>query len=302
MIVHWMLLVRCFVTATPASTSWVWFSSTSIVHRIRFLFSFLIIHELILVILQFLAWIYLHFLAVKCLFAFFVFSHDWVHSAINTLSIVLLIQHVYRFTQMLLILRSRLNLIRLILNYLVFVSMVLISFNSSSWLILLKMSLIILIVYLIFHLRIYIILRREIMLPTVKRSSLMHIPLMSHWHLLLLFLVDRKININIIDILWWLLNHLILFCYMLLLLIKGHLLLDLLLLLLMIILGLWWILQEILLPYSRWWVHLMLLSLIDLSYVTLFILVLFIWMISYIITLVILLWSDVIIYLRCVYI
>jgi len=163
------------------------------------------------------------------------------------------------------------------------------------------MSLIILIVYLIFHLRIYIILRREIMLPAVKRSSLMHIPLMPHGHLLLLFLVDRKININIVDILWRLLNHLILFCYLLLLLIKGNLL-DLLLLLLMIILGLWWILMEILLPYSRWWVHLMLLSLIDLSYVTLVILVLVIWMISYIITLVILLWSDIVIYLRCVYI
>ena len=141
---------------------------------------------------------------------------------------------------MLFIVWSRLNLIRLILNFLIFVSIKIVCFNSSPRFIWLIISLVIL-KYLAFHLGIVELLLLLMMLPAVEWSTLMHIPLMLMTHgnlrlvLLIMVLVWRKTNVDIHEILWNLLLHLILFCQLLLLLIHSHLLLDLLLLLLIIL-------------------------------------------------------------------
>ena len=192
--------------------------------------------------------------AHELFFALFVFFHGWISCAVHALSIVLLVQHVYRFTKMFDIFMSWLYLIRL--ETLVFVSIEIESLHGSIVLILLKISLVILKNDLIFHLRIVEILRSKIVLTTIKWSSLMNITLMSlvsHRDLLrILILVIKliwwQINVDIVDIL--LLNHFSLpFRQLLLVLIHSHLLLQLLLLLMELILLL--VVLEILLSHGR---------------------------------------------------
>ena len=73
-----LLLVRQFM-ATPSSTSWVWFCSTSFIHCVRFWFSLMVIELLLIlvVILKLLARIHLHFLAHELLFTFLFFFSWW---------------------------------------------------------------------------------------------------------------------------------------------------------------------------------------------------------------------------------
>ena len=200
---------------------------------------------------------------------------------------------------MLFIVWSRLNLVGLILNYLILVSIEIVCFNSSPrfciiWLII---SLVILNNYLVFHLGIVEILLLLMMLPAVEWSTLMHIPLMLMTHgnrlliLLIMVLVWWKTNVDIHEILWSLLLHLILFCQLLLLLIYSHLLLNLLLLLIML---LWLNVVEILLSHCLLLLRVVLLVSIIISWVLAKILVIYIRLIWYKV-LMILLWSDIIV-------
>ena len=208
---------------------------------------------------------------------------------------------------MLLIVWPRLDLIWIILNSLIFVSIeIMVCFNCSSrfGIIWLEISLII-VNYdlLIFHLRIGKLL---LMLAAVKGSTRMlritstsvtlELLLVTEvWYrlrLLILVLVWWKTHVNIHQVLRSGLFHLI-FCEWLLLLIHSHLLLQLLLLLLILLLSLH--LVKILLPHS-WLLELLLIPII-ISGKIVVILKRVIWNKI----LMILLWSDVIIEnLRCV--
>ena len=296
-----ILLMGQFMTS-PSSTSWIWFGTTCVIKGVWFLVSFIvvIINVLGLIVLQVLTVIHLVSFAHELFFALLVFFHGRISCAVHTLPVVLLVQHVYRFTKMFDIFMSRLNLIWL--ETLVFVAVEIESLHRSIVLILLKISLVILKNDLIFHLRIVEILRRKIMLTAIKWPSLMNVTLMSlvsHRNLLrILILVIKliwwQINVDIVDIL--LMNHFSLpFRHLLLVLIHSHLLLQLLLLLMKLILLL--VVLEILLAHCRILVLylLMLLPVIILTKILvvsiLIILVIFMLM---------LLWS--IINLRCVYI
>ena len=208
---------------------------------------------------------------------------------------------------MLLIVWPRLDLIWIILNSLIFVSIeIMVCFNRSSrfGIIWLEISLII-VNYdlLIFHLRIGKLL---LMLAAIKgctrmlrittSSATLELLLVTEvWYrlrLLILVLVWWKTHVNIHQVLRSGLFHLI-FCELLLLLIRSHLLLQLLLLLLILLLSLH--LVKILLPHS-WLLELLLIPII-ISGKIVVILKRVIWNKI----LMILLWSDVIIEnLRCV--
>ena len=151
----------------------------------------------------------------------------------------------------------RLNLIWLI--NIVFVIIEVESLNCGIMFILLKISLVILKYYLLFHLWIIVIRLLHVMLSTIERPSLMNISLvslMSHWNLLILILVVKLIrwdmHVDIVDIL--LLHHFCLFGHLLLLLIHSHLVLQLLLLLMELLLLL--MVLEILLSHGRLGLHL----------------------------------------------
>jgi len=157
-----------------------------------------------------------------------------------------MVQHSNRFTKFLNILWSRLNLIWLVWNSLVIISLKIISWNCRTRFEMLELmiSLVILlldnqVILRLIHLRsvITVILRRKTMLSSIKRPWLVCKSLMlTHvWHWLRLVIVYRvawESNIDIVDILLRLWNHLllILFNNLLLLLIVSHLLLNLLLL------------------------------------------------------------------------
>jgi len=87
-----MLLMSQFVAA-PASTSWIWFCTAGFIHCVWFGFTFVVFDELmvVLILLKVLAWIHVHFLAHELLFTFLFFLHNWIGSAVDTLSIVMLI-------------------------------------------------------------------------------------------------------------------------------------------------------------------------------------------------------------------
>lgn len=167
------------------------------------------------------------------------------------------------FTYMLNILWPRLNLIWVIqISILILVSSKIICFDSFSRfeLLLLKISLLIwnknwLVVNLL------IAVFRHVLSKDIS-TTLVHVSLMPHLHLLVTkILVLRLWNIEVVNVLWHLLHHMILLLNIhLLLLVVSHLLLKNLLLVLVLLVLLLLMMLEILLSYGLLRIDLLLLS------------------------------------------